>query len=107
MSTPSFVSDASSSKVVVKDATPDVAAVLGGLGSTPQETSSLFAINVADDRSKAEVFRQLQSIGVCFAAGADWSPAEVLEYLRDFGMLCGKYRCIAWRVPGVSFVEER
>ncbi|MDQ1093912.1 hypothetical protein QE400_003325 [Xanthomonas sacchari] len=52
-----------------------------------------------DATAKAAVFEQLRVIGVAFSAGKEWCPAEVFEFLRDQGLLRGRYIRIAWSAP--------
>ena len=43
---------------------------------------------------------ELRDLGVAFSAGRDWSPSEVVQYLRDEGHFAGHFTEIAWRTDG-------
>jgi hypothetical protein len=61
---------------------------------------------VADDREKAQVFTALRDAGMCFARGREWSPTEVFEWLRDHGLLSGRFQSISWSAPGTFQVWD-
>ena len=69
------------------------------LGFTAENTSTEYVITVSDDTAKAGIFSRLLQLGVAFSAGREWCPAEVFEYLRDLGLLSGRYQRIAWTSP--------
>lgn len=70
------------------------------LGFIPSLEDGIFSRNVADDAEKARIFDALRALGVAFSDGREWCPAEVFEYLRDKGLLSGKFVRISWRQPG-------
>lgn len=74
------------------------------LGFTASSPNSLKR-KVDDDQQKAALFGQLRDLGVCFARGREWSPAEVFEWLRDQKLLQGSFTALAWRRAGEWFVE--
>jgi len=43
---------------------------------------------------------QLRDRGVTFSAGRDWSPSEVVQFLRDEGHFTGSFTEIAWVEDG-------
>lgn len=75
------------------------AAALHDLGFVPGPTSTRFSLPSPGLQDKARVFAQLQQLGWAFAAGREWSPAEVFEHLREQGLLHGSYRRLAWVGP--------
>lgn len=81
-------------------------AALAALGFTAGAEADVFSRDVADDAEKANVFDALRSLGVAFSDGKEWCPAEVFEYLRDKGLLSGKFVRISWRQPGQFHLVE-
>lgn len=75
------------------------AAALHDLGFVPDPASTTFSRQSTGPQDKARVFAQLQQLGWAFAAGREWSPAEVFEHLRGQGLLHGSYRRLAWVGP--------
>ncbi|HYQ22727.1 hypothetical protein [Stenotrophomonas sp.] len=51
------------------------------------------------DADKAQLFLALTVLGIAFAAGREWSPAEVFAWLRERGLLAGPFLRIAWLGP--------
>ena len=104
---PPFVSEASDDEVYVESAGAELERQLRELGfrEYPEEPGQL-RVEVAEPQRKAELFRRLRDLGVCFSRGREWSPAEVFEYLREKGLLSGSFQSIAWRGPGNWVVRE-
>lgn len=75
------------------------AAALHDLGFLPGPTSTTLSRSCPEAQDKARVFAQLQQLGWAFAAGREWSPAEVFEHWREQGLLHGSYRRLAWVGP--------
>ena len=89
--------DTDTVRVRIIDSTLDSA--LAALGFSAVEPG-VYTLDVADDRHKAQLFDALRTLGVAFADGKEWCPAEVVEYLRDMKLLSGKFTRISWREPG-------
>lgn len=49
----------------------------------------------------------LIGFGALFLDGRDWSPAELVGYYRELGLVSGLYRVITWRNPDDYFVSKR
>jgi hypothetical protein len=49
-----------------------------------------------DVEGMARIARGLIALGVPFSAGREWSPSEVVEDLRDRGLVDGPFQEIAW-----------
>lgn len=90
--------DGASIRVRIMDNTLDSS--LSALGFSNATEQATYLLHVADDKLKARVFDELRSLGVAFAAGKEWCPSEVFEYLRDEQLLSGKYLRVAWTQPG-------
>ena len=58
-----------------------------------------FAFTTTSDENKAKVFNWLRNGDVLFAAGREWSPSEVFEYLRDKNLVTGTYQQLVWLGP--------
>jgi hypothetical protein len=101
---PAYVRSADGDVITVVAAGP-VPAQLGFAANA--EESGSYRRRVADDRAKAQVFAALRDAGVCFARGWEWSPAEVFEWLRDHGLLSGRFQSInSWSAPGIFQVWD-
>jgi hypothetical protein len=48
----------------------------------------------------AALFLRLNALGVAFSAGKEWCPSEVVEELKDRGLLQGDFTQIYWTGPG-------
>lgn len=103
-----FVAEASASCIVVVILDDTISEKLASFGFTPNEEAGLnsVSVNISSVNEKAMVFARLRDCGVCFAAGPDWSPSEVFEFLRSEGLLIGKYRRVAWSGPGRFMITE-
>lgn len=64
-----------------------------------------FSYICRDEQDKANLFGRLRQLGLAFAAGREWSPSDVFEYLRDQGLLQGIYRRLIWTSPGRMHVS--
>ncbi|MCY7264248.1 hypothetical protein [Pseudomonas protegens] len=96
--------DADTVRVRVMDASLDAALVALGFGATIEP--GVYALDVADDVRKAQLFDALRTLGVAFADGKEWCPAEVFEYLRDMNLLSGTFTRVSWREPGRYHLVE-
>ncbi|WP_369978595.1 hypothetical protein [Xanthomonas bundabergensis] len=66
----------------------------------------VYSMAVRDDAEKAKAFHALRDLGLAFAAGREWCPADVFAYLRDKGLLSGPFLRIAWTGPGRYRLED-
>lgn len=55
-----------------------------------------YVLQVSDNDKKSKTFKHLRDLGVAFSSGKEWSPSEVFEYLREMGLITGKYTRISW-----------
>lgn len=102
-----FVSEAASARIVVQVMDEKVLGVLKNMGFTLENGEKLVVITSASSQeAKAEMLSKLRDCGICFSGGPDWSPSEVFEYLRDCGLLTGRYRKVIWRGPSQMEVIE-
>jgi hypothetical protein len=74
-------------------------------GFVEQGDDLIMPIQNADDRIKVLV--RLIELGALFSAGRDWSPAELVEYYREQGLISGPYRVIEWTSPEQFLVSTR
>ena len=51
---------------------------------------------ISDMDDRARVVKELIALSAVFSGGRDWSPAEVVEFLRDQGRVNTKFRRIEW-----------
>lgn len=102
--TPAYVqrADGNVITVVLLDGTAHAALqALGFSGAAPD-----LHIEVSDEAAKAQLFAALRDLGVAFAAGREWCPAEVFDWLRERGLLSGRCQRIAWSGPQKFHVTQ-
>lgn len=75
-------------------------AALAALGFAADAHDDAWSLAVPDDARKAHAFAALRALGVAFADGREWCPAEVFAHLRDIGLLHGSFLRISWTGPG-------
>jgi hypothetical protein len=51
------------------------------------------------DAAAAAIAKKLRSLGLAFSAGPGWSPSEVVQDLREKGLVEGRFDEIAWSGP--------
>lgn len=51
---------------------------------------------ISDMSDRAWIVKELIALSAVFSGGRDWSPAEVVDFLRDQGWLNAKFRRIEW-----------
>ena len=101
-----YVEKADAAAIQVRAMRGEHDAALRALGFACTGEAGVHAMVVHDDAEKAEAFHALRELGLAFAAGREWCPAEVFCYLRDKGLLSGPFLRIAWTQPGRYRVEE-
>lgn len=52
---------------------------------------------VLDDAERQQLTHELIKLRAVFSVGRDWSPAELLDYYREQGIVRQSYRVIAWK----------
>ena len=102
---PGYVEQADGGDVRLRLLDQRLAASLCELGCLPTVDPAQFRFICGDEQDKARLFTQLRQLGLAFAAGREWSPSDVFEYLRDQGLLRGIYRRLIWTSPGRMHVS--
>jgi hypothetical protein len=97
---PDHVAEAAGRCIVVHARDASRASALAALGFTRDGTGAWVREVAGDDAERARLLDALRGSGLPMARGREWSPAEVVERLRDAGLLSGPFREIAWRGPG-------
>ena len=62
--------------------------------------------DIKDDSDRKQLTMQLITLGALFSGGWGWSPAELLGYYRDQGIITQPYRTIAWKNPNSYIIEN-
>lgn len=77
--------------------------------SLVKREANTYTANVSEytQEDTATLFNELNALGIAFSYGRDWAPSEIFEYLREKGLLSGKYRRIMWKGPENYVIEER
>ena len=68
------------------------------LGFSKRDSVFEKPVGTIDDR--ATLVRQLIQLGAAFSTGKDWSPAELVEYLKELGLVTQSFKTISWKGPG-------
>ena len=107
-SLPAYVSEASTSLIVVKVFNRCFSHKLHEMGFSIVDKHAASEARILTDgvHKKAAVLSALRDAGVCYSAGPGWSPASVFEELRDNGLVAGPYQRVFWRGSGGYVIEE-
>lgn len=101
-----YLTSAAGSRLAVTVLDTNVVGNLHRIGFEPASPSRLNLNAGGKLQQKAVLFRQLRELGIGFAAGKDWSPADVFEHLRDAGLIEGSYLRVAWTCDDHYVVTE-
>jgi len=66
----------------------------------------LFVKNIAEESERQYIANELVKSRAVFSAGRDWSPAELIAYYREQGIVREKYRVIAWTKKDVFEIRN-
>jgi hypothetical protein len=55
-----------------------------------------FYIKQVNEEERIEIIKTLIKNGALFSEGRDWSPAELVLYYREKGILNEKFKSISW-----------
>jgi Fe2+ transport system protein FeoA len=102
-----YVTRADGNIVKVKVDESEVGKKLIAWGFLFDEENTEYILEVQNIDEKGNILSNLRNLGVGFSGGREWCPAEVFEYLRDLGIVSGKYIKIAWKGPCDVYLEER
>lgn len=61
---------------------------------------------ISDMDARIDISRKLISLGAIFSHGKDWSPADLIQYFSESGLISGKYRTVAWKSPTEVIIRE-
>lgn len=62
---------------------------------------------IADAPDRQRLANALVGLGALFSGGRDWSPAELVDYYREQGVVRGAYRVITWKSPEQYLIFDR
>lgn len=99
---PIKVSEASGSRVSVAVYDMNLLSSLEKLGFEIQRDRDNITGSLESQSAehKAQIFTALIDLGACFSFGPGWSPSEVVLYLRDLGLIKGKFKRVSWSGAG-------
>lgn len=84
---------------------PDAESSLIALGFVSNGDQMVRQLSDAADRQK--LVKALIKMKALFAAGRDWSPAELVDLYREQGSILTGYRMITWKNPDQYFIVDR
>ncbi|MGZ5198715.1 MAG: hypothetical protein ACXWC4_03010 [Telluria sp.] len=61
---------------------------------------------IADMEDREKLITSLIGLHVLFVDSHDWSPAEVVDYLREQGKVHGTFRRITWLNPAEYSISD-
>jgi hypothetical protein len=100
-----IVHELAGSRVVVECIDNQLEDLLISLGF---ECKDRFYIKQIDEEEKRiNIIRALMTSTVLFAEGRDWSPAELMLYYREKGIINGKFKIISWTKPNEYNITEK
>lgn len=91
-------------QAIVECADPKLADQLVKLGFSLEKDKFYSPIPNMDVR--IDISRKLIGLGALFSHGKDWSPADLLQYFSESGLISGKYRTVAWKGPADVVIRE-
>lgn len=62
---------------------------------------------VADDSDRQLLVQSLIYLGALFSSGRDWSPAELVDFYHQQGIVTDNYQIIIWKGPDDYIVVYR
>jgi hypothetical protein len=62
---------------------------------------------IADVPDRQRLVNALIGLGALFSSGRDWSPAELIDFYREQGVVTTGYRMITWKHPNQYMVIDR
>lgn len=65
-----------------------------------------FIIEPLNDDKRKKVILDLIELNSLFSVGAGWSPAELLEYYVEKGIISKRYRTISWTNPDCYVIRD-
>lgn len=63
--------------------------------------------SISEDIDRRMLVQKLIEMDALFAAGRDWSPAELVDYYREEGVVLQGYRMITWKGPDAYIIVTR
>lgn len=78
---------------------------LAKLGFTLENEQMVRTIADVPDRQK--LVGALVNLGALFSSGRDWSPAELVDFYREQGVVSTGYRIIAWKNSNEYMILDR
>jgi hypothetical protein len=62
---------------------------------------------ISDVADRQKLVNALIALGALFSGGRDWSPAELVDFYREQGVIATGYRMITWKSPHQYIVIDR
>lgn len=99
-----IVLDLAGDHAIVECTNPKLADQLVKLGFSLDKDRFYYPVLNMDVR--IDISRKLIGLGALFSHGKDWSPADLLQYFSESGLISGKYRTVAWKGPADIVIRE-
>jgi hypothetical protein len=96
------VQDIAGSKARLKTTNDSLKITLSKMGFL-EEAEQLIRI-VTDDGDRKALISSLIDMDALFSTGKDWSPAELVDYYYEQGIIKKPYKTISWRAPDDYFI---
>jgi hypothetical protein len=100
-----IVQELAGSRIAAECATAKSKALLMTLGF--HDNGDFCVKQIENEEERIELIKAFIKIGALFSEGRDWSPAELLLYYREKGVLSEKFKSIAWSNPDTYHIVEK
>src|ERR1041385_907117 len=98
-----YVSLILDNKILIKNVTNDGSSVIRSLEGYKEEIAGekVWILEFKDELQEADLLSDLNEIGFLFVGGtAGWPPAEIFAYLREKGLVSGRFTEVTWLGSG-------
>ncbi|HEY9787684.1 MAG TPA: hypothetical protein V6D17_20010 [Candidatus Obscuribacterales bacterium] len=104
---PSYVRAADGDRLVLCCCDSRLAAKLIEIGfSIAAASTDQYEMTITDEDEKIALFSRLKDLGLAFAGGKSWSPAELFELYAEEEKLTYPYMEITWSGPDKWQIRE-
>jgi transposase len=99
-----LINELAGSRIVAKCNNMQLIDFLTSLGF---KNSGTYYIKQVNEEERIKTIKILIKNGALFSEGRDWSPAELVLYYREKGIINEKFKSISWTNPKKYNIIER
>lgn len=101
-----IVSELASKQAVLKVNAPEARTLSLMVSLGFDQVDGVFKRPITDQTDRHHLISALIEAGALFVGGPGWSPAEVVGYLREQGLLNENFKRIVWKSPQEYLIEQ-